>query len=353
MPLISSSQYVFESLSTESYRGKQDDICNVGSNHVWYVNGFGKIFHSRDGGKTWNLQLEKKGSFFRCIAFIDTLRGFTGTVGTDYFPNVTDTVPLYSTLDGGKTWLPVMYKGSLIKGLCAIDIVPEIINNHGEIGVRNHIYGVGRVGSPAGIMVSHDDGQTFSSWDMTPYCSMLFDVKMLNKNQGFACGATSSEMEKTNPCILHTENGGKSWKKVFQGKRPFETTWKISVPKNSDGSYSKTMYATLQSYNPDTTVSQQRIIKSKNGGKSWKEINLINDFIARPFGIGFMDEERGFVGTMNQGYFTSNGGKDWIKTELGRACNKIRISRIGSEKYIGYAVGVQVLKLIEEKSFDN
>ena len=95
--------YNWEKLNTETYKGKQDDIFFVNERVGWYINGFGKIYHTTDGGQIWKLQLEKKGTFFRCVAFIDSLHGFVGTVGTDYFPNVTDTIPLYKTTDGGES----------------------------------------------------------------------------------------------------------------------------------------------------------------------------------------------------------------------------------------------------------
>ena len=69
----------------------------------------------------------------------------------------------------------------------AIDIVKEEFVNHGEIGYKYHVYGVGRVGSPANFMVSHDNGNTFTSKSMDPYCSAMFDIKMFNKSEGFAC----------------------------------------------------------------------------------------------------------------------------------------------------------------------
>ena len=96
-------QYTWEKLNTETYRGKQDDIFFIDENKGWYVNGYGKIFHTVNRGEKWTMQLEKKGSLFRCTAFIDSLTGFAGTVGTHYFPNVTDTIPLYKTIDGGKS----------------------------------------------------------------------------------------------------------------------------------------------------------------------------------------------------------------------------------------------------------
>ena len=57
--------YNWEKLNTESYKGKQDDIFFIDENTGWYINGFGKIFHTKDAGKTWKLQLEKKVSLER------------------------------------------------------------------------------------------------------------------------------------------------------------------------------------------------------------------------------------------------------------------------------------------------
>jgi photosystem II stability/assembly factor-like uncharacterized protein/dienelactone hydrolase len=328
----------WKKLDTERYPGKQDDITFIGENEGWYVNGYGSIYHTKNGGVTWEKQLEKKGTFFRCIAFVDSLNGFAGTVGTDYFPNVTDSIPLYGTRDGGKTWMPVDYKGPYVKGLCAIDIVKEQYINHGKIDYKIHIYAVGRVGSPANLMVSHDGGLTWTSNSMNSDCKMLFDIKMFDKNNGIVCAASDEDMEKSNALILKTSDGGKTWKKVYQSNRPFEGTWKASFPTKEVG------YVTIQSYNPNPNVKQQRIAKTTDGGETWQEINLVADAGAREFGIGFIDENHGFVGTMNTGYETKDGGKTWTTVNLGMACNKIRIYKDANGKTYGYAIGVDVLK---------
>ena len=328
----------WKKLNTSRYPGKQDDITFINENEGWYVNGYGSIYHTKNSGETWEKQLEKKGTFFRTIAFVDSLRGFAGTVGTDYFPNVTDTIPLYGTTDGGKTWNPVSYSGPYVKGLCAMDIVREQYINHGKIDYKIHIYGVGRVGSPANMMVSHDGGLTWTSNSMNKDCKMLFDIKMFDKNNGIVCAASDEDMEKSNALILKTSDGGKSWKKVYQSNRPFEGTWKASFPTKQVG------YVTIQSYNPDPNVKQQRIAKTSDGGETWNEINLVEDAGAREFGIGFIDENHGFVGTMNTGYETIDGGKTWGKVNLGMACNKIRIYKDANGKTYGYAIGVDVLK---------
>ncbi|AWA30745.1 hypothetical protein HYN48_11995 [Flavobacterium magnum] len=326
-------------LTTETYAGKQDDIAFVDENTGWYVNGYGKIFHTTDGGTTWEKQMEQKGTFFRTVAFVDKNIGFAGTVGTEYFPNVTDTIPLYGTKDGGKSWKPVTYKGPYVKGLCAIDIVKEQFINHGKIDYKVHLFAVGRVGSPANLMISHDAGETWTSRSMNNDCKMLFDIKMLNKNEGFACAATNEDITLSNALILKTTDGGETWQKVYQSTRPFETTWKVSFPTKDIG------YVTIQSYNPDPDVKQQRVAKTLDGGKTWTEINLVEDAAAREFGIGFVDGSHGYVGTMNSGFETIDGGLTWRKIDLGKACNKIRIYKDDNGKVFGYSIGVNVFKL--------
>jgi len=339
VPFFATAQR-WQKLNTIPYPGKQDDICFVNENKGWYVNGYGKIYTTNDAGNTWQVLLEKKGSFFRCIAFIDSLVGFVGTVGTDYFPNVTDTIPLYKTIDGGKTWNPVAYTGPYVKGLCAIDIVKEQYINHGKIDYKYHVYAVGRVGSPAMMMVSHNGGETFTSSSLNANCSMLFDIKMFNTKEGFVCAASDADISQSNALILYTKDGGVSWQKVYQSARPFETTWKVSFPSRKVG------YVTIQSYNPDTTVKQQRVAKTEDGGKTWQEINLTENAQAREFGVGFLDENHGYVGTMTSGFETTDGGKNWQKVDIGRACNKIRIYKNEVGKTYGYAIGVGVYKLI-------
>jgi photosystem II stability/assembly factor-like uncharacterized protein/pimeloyl-ACP methyl ester carboxylesterase len=328
-------------LNTDPYPGKQDDIVFINETKGWYVNGYGAIYHTSNGGETWHKQLEKKGTFFRCIAFIDSLRGFAGTVGTDYFPNVIDTIPLYATQDGGKTWQAVSYTGPYVKGLCALDIVKETYINHGKTDYKYHIYAVGRVGSPANILISHDGGLSWQSKSMQADCKMLFDIDMFDTKNGVACAASSDNLEESNALILITKDGGNTWQKVYQSNRPFETTWKVSFPSKNIG------YVSLQSYNPDTTIKQQRIAKTTDGGKTWQELNLVQDASAREFGIGFYDDLHGYVGTLRSGYETKDGGKTWTPVDLGVACNKIRFYKNSQGKRYGFAIGKQVLKFIE------
>lgn len=326
-------------LDTVPYKGKQDDIQFVDPQHGWYVNGSGKIYATDDGGASWRERLSQPGTYFRAVGFIDAMNGFAGNIGTDYFPGVTDTRPLYRTRDGGKTWAAVEgLTEETIKGICAIDVLHSRFVNAGKLDERTIVHAGGRVGGPAKLLRSLDGGETWSAIDMTPYTAMILDVKFFDAMNGIVFGASDADVEKSHGRILRTDDGGKTWTIAYESKRPFEITWKGSFPTRKVG------YATIQTYDPDPANAQRYVAKTTDGGKTWHELPLDKDATAREFGIGFRDERTGWVGTMNSGYQTTDGGKTWRKVEMGRAVNKIRIVPDG-DGFVGYAIGMDVYKL--------
>ncbi|MGZ3933285.1 MAG: WD40/YVTN/BNR-like repeat-containing protein [Bacteroidia bacterium] len=327
----------WQQLKTDTYKGKQDDIFFLNDSLGWYVNGSGKIYRTINGGTDWKLMTEKPGTYFRCIGFADSLNGFAGNIGTDYFPNVSDTVPIYKTNNGGRTWLPVAYKGPAVKGLCAIDIYKEPFVNAGKLDYKTHVFAGGRVGSPAFIMVSHDGGTTFTSFDMSSYCSYILDIKFFNLREGIICAASNTELDQNHALILTTDDGGKTWQKRYESKRPYEITWKCSFPSRKVG------YVTIQSYDTTRTTSQRYVAKTTDGGRTWKELPMVNDLSVREFGIAFSDENNGWVGAIPQGFVTADGGKTWQKSYMGPATNKIRILKTASGT-LAYAIGAVVMK---------
>lgn len=326
-------------LSTEPFRGKQDDVFFITPEIGWYVNGSGKIYKTIDGGANWVKKLDKPGTYFRAIGFIDEQRGFAGNIGTEYYPNVTDTTPLYETSDGGETWKAVAgVDEKMIKGICAIEIVRKPFINAGKLDYRATVYAGGRVGSPAFLLKSEDNGQTWRSIDMSRYCQMILDVKFFDEKNGVISAGSNADVQKSNALILTTSDGGKTWTKRYQSNRPYELTWKSSFPTRKVG------YITIQNYNPDKSNVQRAVAKTTDGGKTWKEINLIDDFNVREFGVGFIDEKHGWVGTTIGGYQTTDGGKTWKPVEMGRAVNKIRLLKTETG-FVAYAIGVDLYKL--------
>jgi hypothetical protein len=70
----------------------------------------------------------------------------------------------------------------------------------------------------------------------------------------------------------------------------------------------------------------------------------VDDARVRAFGIGFVDENRGWVGTSTTGFETRDGGATWAPVAMGQAVNKIRILKQG-QGFRAFAIGVQLHRL--------
>ncbi len=309
-------------LPTEPYPGKQDDIVFVDRQTGWYGNGKGRLYATRDGGDSWTKLLDRPGTFIRALGFIDAQVGILGNIGPGSFPGVTDTTPLYRTTDGGSTWTPVtQIEGPTPKGVCAIDVLRQPFVNSGVLDHRVTIRAGGRVGGPAHLLTSTDLGRSWISRDMAPLTAMILDVHFVTERMGFIAGASDADVEVSNAIVLKTVDGGTSWRRVYQSKRPFEITWKLSFPSRRVG------YVTVQNYNPDEAVAARVVAKTTDGGETWTELPLATDHKLQELGIGFVDERRGWVGGSTGGYETRDGGRSWTSVDIGRAVNKLRIVR--------------------------
>lgn len=321
-------------LPTEPYNGKQDDISFVDPDTGWYGNGLGRVFRTTDGGASWMKVWDKPGTFVRALGFLDAENGFLGNVGVDYYPGVADRTPLYRTRDGGATWTAVEADGiDKVAGICGIDILRTEHIYQGELRENAIVHAAGRVGGPAALMRSVDGGETWRVIDLSPHAGMILDVKFLTPKTGFVCASAPSETGEGEAMILKTKDGGMSWSAVYRSERKLENCWKMSWPSARVG------YATVQSY--DAANPRRVIVKTTNGGRTWKELPLVEKPGVQEFGVGFIDEKRGFVGCNPEGFETADGGKTWTPCAMGRAVNKIRVVRKGSVAR-AYAIGVEV-----------
>jgi photosystem II stability/assembly factor-like uncharacterized protein len=336
---LQAAEPAWQKLPTEFYKGKQDDLCFVNMETGWYGNGAGKLYRTNDGGLSWANIATKAGTFIRALGFIDEKRGFIGNVGTEYYPGVTDEQPLYRTKDGGVTWEAVTAPGiEKVAGICGIDILPVRRIFQGEMQTSHIIHAAGRVGGPAMMLRSEDGGESWRVIDLSADAGMILDVKFHDAKNGFVCASGVSESGEGEALILRTADGGKSWVKAYRSGRPQENCWKMHWPSR------KTGYATVQSYDPDPTKTQRVVVKTVDGGKSWRELPLVKAPGIQQFGIGFVDEQRGWVGCRDGGYETRDGGRSWTPIAFGRAVNKIRIVRSGAKVSV-FAIGAEVHRL--------
>jgi photosystem II stability/assembly factor-like uncharacterized protein len=340
LDMIGQPQNAWIKLPTVPFKGKQDDISFADADFGFYGNGEGKLYRTNDRGASWAKIWDRPGTFVRALGFIDRNVGFLGNVGTDYYPGVTDKNPLYRSKDGGMTWDAVTAPGiDKVAGICGIDILPVSRIYQGELRTSHIIHAAGRVGGPAMIMRSEDSGDSWTVIDLSAQAEMILDVKFLSPKVGFVCASSPSETGQGNAMMLRTMDGGKSWKTVYQSKRPHENCWKMSWPTEKIG------YATVQSYVDAPNNTRRVFVKTTDGGKSWKEMPLVNDKAAHQFGIAFVDAKRGWIGTRSGGFETMDGGLNWKKTEFGKAVNKIRVVAKPGGGKVAYAIGVDVHRL--------
>lgn len=333
-PAAASPAGEWRTFATEAFRGKRDSVSFVDDSHGWYGTGAGDLFATTDGGATWEKVASRPGTFVRAVGFVDRQNGFIGNIGTDYYPGVTDTTPLYRTRDGGKTWEAVDTGDKTIKGVCAIDILTVKRIYQGTLVPRTVIHAAGRVGGPTGILRSTDGGETWSVIDMAPHAGMILDVKFFDENTGLVFAATHPDPAQAEGLVLRTEDGGKTWKEVYRSGRKLELIWKASFPEGAD-----TGYATVQSYDPARAT--QLVIRSDDKGKTWREIVMGEDKTARQFGIGFVSKDVGFVGTAAGGFATKDGGKTWERAPIARAANKFQAVPTPTGVRV-YAIGTEV-----------
>ena len=333
-PAESAASGEWQTFTTEAYRGKRDSISFVDATHGWYGTGAGDLFRTTDGGTSWQKIASRPGTFVRAVGFVDRQNGFIGNIGTDYYPDVTDTTPLYRTRDGGVTWEAVDTGEVTIKGVCAIDILLTRRIYHGELQPRTVIHAAGRVGGPTGMLRSVDGGASWSVIDMSAHAGMILDVKFFDENTGLVFAATNADPAQAEGLVLRTEDGGKTWKEVYRSGRKFELIWKASFPDSGE-----TGYATVQSYDPARAT--QLVIRSDDRGRSWREIEMAQDKTARQFGIGFVSKDVGFVGTAAGGFATRDGGVTWERAPIARAANKFQTVPTATGQRL-YAIGTEV-----------
>jgi photosystem II stability/assembly factor-like uncharacterized protein len=210
--------------------------------------------------------------------------------------------------------------------------------NAGQLDHRATIRAGGRVGGPAILMTSRDSGASWTSQDLGAQTAMILDVQFTDERTGFICGASSKDVQESRGVILKTRDGGATWREVYRGGRPWELTWKAAFPTKGVG------FVTVQSYNPDKSVSQRVVAKTRDGGETWTEQPVVDDHAWRAFGVGFIDERTGWLGGTTTGMQTRDGGVTWTPVEMGKAVNKIRVVRSDAGAS-AFAIGTEVHKL--------
>jgi photosystem II stability/assembly factor-like uncharacterized protein len=354
---------------------RTDDIWFVNPEVGWLVNSSGQVCKTTDGGNTWTQQLFVPPNspfrpYLRTIQFATPEVGWFGALLTNVSgdPQGYRQALLHHTVDGGNTWHAVenLPAGSP-EGICGLAVVNE-----------NVMYGSGTndPNNPhVGIIKTVDGGQHWSLIDMRHLATNLIDIHFFDEQRGFVVGGLNHascpsfrpgyqgdpQYSQLKPVVLYTDDGGASWdNKVADLTEEFECGgwgWKLFWLNEQIG------FVSIENF----TVGA--ILKTVNGGQTWQQ-HPINDrrllsgslvSNANLEGIGFIDEQTGwvggwgnanFIGTYNS--FTQDGGAHWTaqdhrpddpNSDVRVNINRYRFFRV-DDQLIGYCSGKTVYKFV-------
>ena len=292
--------------------GKYEDFAFPNDHDGWLASAGGFILHTSDGGAHWEQQATGMPAL-RSIDFVNAKHGYAGAL----------TGKLYETTDGGVTWSDITATlPAPAKGFCGMT----------HVGKEIHIVGRYNFGA-ADYFYSPDEGKTWQHQSLRDMAQGLVDVMFLDKKTGFIGGMATSQAEGTSPAvILKTTDGGKHWHPVFEhaGGRGF--AWKL-FPIDK-----KLIYASLQSQD-----GVERIAKTTDAGEHWDTLTVATGRPHSPGlqGIGFLDENVGFVGGFHRTvYATTDGGKTWTELSTIDLGLVNRFERVGKTLFTAGAKGV-------------
>ena len=322
---------------------RYDDIWFISPEVGWAVNSDGLVLHTEDAGETWTQQFRTpavgtRAVYLRCISFGNDQKGWVGTLTEDY--------RMFKTENAGINWQLVSNLPSnsplAICGLYAV--------NESVVYASGSNYPYKRY--PARVIKTTDGGITWTAMEMGEYASNLIDIFFFDEMHGFVVGGYSDkedpEPEKNVPdysdvvpVVLYTEDGGITWDNRVANLtfEPGEWGWKINFVNQNVG------YVSLESFN------RAAILKTTDGGKTWIRLPIDDpQGNANLEGVGFITEDRGWVGGWGSADFTAgytsgtiDGGITWVDAnQVGRFINRFRF--IGNPVTVGYACGRTVYK---------
>lgn len=321
--------YVWKRTNTERVT-RHDDIWFVSSQEGWAVNSEGKILYTHDAGENWQVVGSDAQAYFRCMSITPAGRGWIGAIEPR-------TKRLWHSEDG-QEWTAV--DDALLPrqptALCGICTVGEDI-----------IYASGTQypARPAAIVKSTNAGESWSLIDMNAHADLLIDIYFSDQDNGWVVGGKGGDRyDLLKPVVLRTDDGGVTWTDKLRGSGiefPLgEWGWKIQFLDDNVGFISTENF------------DEAAILKTNDGGESWERLAVEDQQGNKNLeGIGFLDENRGWVGGWGgpfprpPGYTsgTEDGGMTWFDAnEVGLFINRFRFT--GETPIVAYASGEHVYR---------
>jgi photosystem II stability/assembly factor-like uncharacterized protein len=219
------------------------------------------MFHTSDGGKTWERQQPECSIFAPLwdMQFTDAKHGYA--VGFNYAAAWGP--PVYRTLDGGKTWVGVRMENHDSEGIFALSIVGNkvlLVGDNDFIARSTNAWDT-------------PTGEDFSCLDLTCLFTQSYlnphyifhDVFFTDETNGWAAGSKNFSPEMWGQVIMHTANGGETWSEQYE-KAPQPNLFSYHRLESIDFVDSRNGWAVGTS-----DGLHNAIIHTADGGNTWSE----------------------------------------------------------------------------------
>lgn len=244
--------------------------------------GHGIIWHTNDGGETWDIVYSRQNDYIIHIEIVDSEKIWVATRWG-----------LLRTEDRGQTWQSVY-------GVYGRASTVEFLNNTYGLASGNHQ-----------LFETFDSGETWQEVQSWSFDSSLYQIHFVNRTNIWCCGYDG---------IFHSADGGETWihereqraysMSASNGTHAWALGYGLGIVHTTDG----------QNWSPDMVVSQ----------RSWR-IDFYKD-------MEFIGNQKGWlVGSGNPAVaYTPDGGKTWYD-QMPRSASLNAVDFINETH--GWAVG--------------
>jgi len=212
---------------------KLNDVYFLNPQRGWIATLDGFILNTEDGGQSWKTRRVKGMDSLIKLRFINANIGWMIGISSKAPPGMKG---LFYTEDGGGNWLPRDFNNSRVEDIYFVD------GRHGWVSTGTRVYRAvdgGKNWEPSDVKVGVIHSLYFItpldgwgiSWDILhtkdggkswkiqsvmedlPMMWEFYDVCFANRDEGWAVGGA---FPFGNGRIFHTKNGGETWEEVFQ-----------------------------------------------------------------------------------------------------------------------------------------
>lgn len=297
----------------------------VGKSEGWAVGDDGVIWHSIDGGKSWERQKTGTRASLRSVCFINPYVGWA--VGRHERPDGSVGV-LLKTSDGGVAWEEI--SSQLLPGLCSVRFFDE---NHGVV------CGDGSDAFPGGLFSTSDGGKSWlpaeaksraGSWRAMDFNASRVGViggawsKLASLHPGRSLFALDAEIDPLGGRTVHgVKSGEQRSYAVGDGGMVLTSTdgrkWGFANLPLSTAALASCDFRGVTAVGSHVWVAGRPgsfILHSADHGKTW-DIQRTPTTIPLN-GLHFLDSQVGWaVGELGTILTTADGGKTWTVGRVG------------------------------------